>query len=275
MAEITLATPHGALNVHGWRKDTMQAAAELGSRLVQARETHGEFIEFEGGGCYLKAGPLNAGSAWRHGLAAHLLRRKAPRVREYNNLSWLIERHFQAVLPFAAGVFTRKGLPHYQYLLTRRVEDGRQLDEFWLGSSPRERRGVIEELARELARMHALGFLHHDLYVRNLLVRPLGCERRVVFLDAWAGGPPTQLRRPGYDLGALFLEGLDLFGEEEQRELLATYFQQRGAQGRPARIERTLRAAVRARTRLRRQLEREPRRRRGRALPSELWSPRL
>ena len=271
MAEIDLSTPHGRLNVHGWRKDTMQAAADLAQTLVVSADTHGEFVDFDETQAYLKASALRGRAARRHGVAQLLLRRHVPRVREYNNLSWLIERHFQAALPLAAGVFFEGRWPHYQFLLTQRVADARPLDEYWLAADAADRIGVMEELGRELARMHALGFLHHDLYPRNLLVRPRDQARRIVFLDAWAGGPPTQLRRPSYDLGALFLEGADIFEPEAQAELLEVYFSQRSAQGRPVERKKMLRAASRERARLRMQLIREPHRRRGRAVPSEAW----
>ncbi|MFT4539776.1 MAG: tRNA A-37 threonylcarbamoyl transferase component Bud32 [Planctomycetota bacterium] len=272
MAEITQETAYGVLNVHGWRKDTMQAAADLGVELMATAQPRAEFVEFEGCRSYLKGGPLREKTALRFALARRVLRRKVPRIREYNNLSWLIERHFQAVLPFAAGVFVEGGLPRFQYLLTQAVEDGVRLDDHLLQCHATDRMPVLRELAREMARMHSLGFLHHDLYPRNLLVRPEGRDRRIVFLDAWAGGPPTQLRRPAYDLGALFLEGADLFKVEEQREFFAIYFEQRQAQGRPAKVERTLAAVARQRERLRQQLVRDPSRRRGRALPSASWS---
>jgi len=275
MVEMIFHTADGTLRLQGWREDTMRRAAELGTQIVREARRLGEFIQFEDAPAYVKASPFRGVARVRHALRRTLLARKVPRINEYFNLSWLIERHFQAALPLAAGVFLRRGIPYYQFIITREVPESETLLEFLDGSSAAERAPVLDEIAREVARMHALGFLHHDLYPRNLLVCGPDRPRRVVFLDAWAGGPPTNLRGPGYDLACFFLDGADLITREEQAEFLRTYFDQRAVQGRPADPGRLLTKVAAARRTLHKQLVRDPARLRGRALPSREWSGKL
>jgi aminoglycoside/choline kinase family phosphotransferase len=119
--------------------------------------------------------------------------------------------------------------------------------------------------------MLALRFVHHDLYPRNLLVAPADAPRRVVFLDAWAGGPAPQWRGPAYDLACFFLEGAELLTRGEQESFLDAYFAERAAQDRPVTRHALLHVARCDRAALRRQLERDPARLRGAPLPRADW----
>jgi tRNA A-37 threonylcarbamoyl transferase component Bud32 len=173
---------------------------------------------------------------------------RLPCVREHENLRWLRARLFQAPEPLAAGACWRGGMPTFQFLLTRAVPDARTLDAFLAASAAAERALVLDELAREVARMHALGFIHHDLFPRNILVTDAG-PSRVWFLDCWAGGPGHLARGPAYDLACLTL-GAEPFAADEVERLFAAYLDERRAQDRPADVLELGAATERARAAL-------------------------
>jgi len=273
MAELSFQTAHGKLCVQGWQKDTMRRAAELGQSLVQTADSTGEFMDFEGSRVYVKGSHLAGKVRTRHALRRLFSRRRAPRMQEYFNLCWLTERHFRVALPLAAGEFVRTGSAHYHFLITRAEPEAVTLEEFCDAASPEARRDVLNELAREVARMHSLHFLHHDLYPRNLLVGASELARRIVFLDAWAGGPPPNRRPFAYDLACLLLDADSYLEREEQREFLETYIEQRRVQDRPVDAVGFLARIGREREVLFAQLQRDPGRLRGRALPTADWDP--
>ena len=235
----------------------------LGRPLAQA-------MVFAGHDAWVKGGALRGSSSLRHALRAVLLRQPTPREREFENLGWLRERLFEALEPLAAGSSWSAGRPRFQVLVTAREARGAPLEECWGHLPPAERAELLVELAREVARLHALHFVHRDLFPRNLLLLPAGAPRRLVLLDAWAGGEGPGRRGPSYDLACLFLEA-ELFTAAERALLLATYRDERAAQGRPLRPGFARRVA-RARAALVERLRREPGRQRGRGLPGP-WSP--
>lgn len=272
MAEKRYSIPQGRLHIHGWRGDLMDAAAQLGTELIRTGARPRHEVDFEGARVFLKGAPLASGPATRHGLRRLVLRAHAPRISEYNNLWWLHNRLFETPVALAAGVLVRAGRPRYQFLLTV-VEAAQPFEDVFPQETPSAQRAVMVELGREVARFHALHFVHRDLYPRNLLLRPAGSMRRVVFLDTWAGGPTPGRRGPAYDLACLFLEGARDFQAEHQAAFLESYFDERRRQAQPAAPQQLLRRAQSARNRLWRQLDREPGRRRGRDLPPATWDP--
>jgi len=270
VAETRIATSDGEVRLWTHSSAALEPASVLAETLVQAGERRGEALDFDGERAYLKGGPLMGKASLRHGLRAVLLRRSPPRLREAANLRWLASHDFQAPTPLVAGLLSRRGLPRYQFLLTRWVDGARTLERVLDEDTPKERRPVVQELAREVARMHASGFVHRDLFPRNLLALGPESTRRVFFLDSWAGGPGTGLRGPAYDLACLFLEA-DRFEPEEQRAMLETYCAARTAAGQPA-PGRLLTRVARNRRGLLRRLAGEPARLRGRPMPGP-WTP--
>lgn len=270
MAELRRGTPDGHWQVYGWRQSEMELAWRLGARLAKEGARFGEFTDFGEERAYWKGGPLATRPAIRHAIRARLLRVPPPRLAEYFQLSWMTERHFRCALPLAGAVLWRGGLPRYQFLATRAVPGARSMDSF-LREPSDDRAAVLEELARETARLHALRFVHRDLYPRNLLVAPEEAGRRVVFLDAWRGGERVQTRGAAHDLGCFFLSAADTLSRDEQRRFWADYVDERAAQGRPVRAG-LARRVERARSRERAKLARDPARLRGRAMPSAGWT---
>lgn len=234
-------------------------------------------LDLGGRRAWLKASRLAGKAAWRYGLRHALLRRAPPRVREARNLAWLRERLFRAPEPLAAGFVARGARLRYQFLLEVFLDDVIPLDIALDRGDPAERRALLDELAREVARLHALRFVHRDLYLRNLLVRPPhvgeGDPRRLFFVDVWRGGPREFLRDEAYDLGCLMLEGAGLLTPDEEARLWRLYFDERVAQGRPADPPALLAAAARERAAQLERVHREPHRWRRAESPSPDWHP--
>ena len=266
MARLELSTPRGRLVVFGWQTDVMQKAAELALADLERAGSGMEQIEFAGRAVWFKRSGFR-GKAQARWALKRACGAKLPRVAEYYNHSWLTERLFETPLPLAAGELLSRGLPIREFLISAHVPDAITLEEFLGQRAAGDRECVLDELARETARMHALGFVHHDLYSRNILVRRTGNPRRLVFLDAWAGGPPPQWRGAAYDMACLFLHAdTEWIGAEVSR-FVARYALERAAQSRPVDPQRLMTSARRARNRLIARLQKRPAERRGRALP--------
>jgi len=212
---------------------------------------HARFVDFAGGRAYFKLSALAGKSRVRHALKRALLRAPLPRLAEFANLSWLRDHGFAAPEPLAAGALWQRGLPSFQFLLTREVAGARTLGTF-LTETPAgsERAAVLEELASTVARMHAARFLHHDLFARNILVAGTSPANRIWLLDCWAGGPPPQARGPAYDLACLTLA----LSTEEQARTLETYTGARRAQDPGFDLDRFSRSVARDRDALARKL---------------------
>jgi len=245
----------------------MRAAVELACADALRGGRGIERLRFAGTEAWFKREVLFGKSRVRWGLKALVLRAQLPRVAEYHHLHWLAQRLFQTPSPLAAGVFARCGFPERQFLITEHVADSVPFD-IWLAGAPSgERLTVIDEVARETARMHALGFVHHDLFTRNLLVVPQDQARRVFFLDTWAGGPPPQMRGAAYDVACFLLESGTQFQRSDADRFVDVYVEERAAQGRPVRRDEFVARAARERGRLIDRLESRPAERRGRDVP--------
>ncbi|MEQ1893156.1 MAG: lipopolysaccharide kinase InaA family protein [Planctomycetota bacterium] len=238
----------GAWSLSGRRELFSALAGELESHAARATKWRAR-LTLGDEDVFLKGSPLLGRAALRHALARALLGREEPRRAEFANLRWLRAHGFRAPEPCLAGVRRGGGIARYQFLVTGWVPAPR-LDQFLAQAGPPERAAALRALGASLARLHALGFVHRDLFARNLLVEP-GPE--LVYLDAWRGGPARGLRGPLHDLACLMLDGAQLFTAAEQRLLFGTYRAQS-----PRRLAPDLlRAVARARARL---LPRERRR---------------
>jgi hypothetical protein len=211
----------GAWSLRGRRELFAELGTEL-ERHAAARTKWRARLTVGGEDVYLKGSPLVGRAALRHALRRTLLCCAEPRLAEFANLRWLAEHGFRAPPPHLAGVRRVGGLARYQFLVTGWIEAPR-LDEFCARASEPARTALAVELGRSLARLHALGFVHRDLFARNLLVETGSTGLSIVFLDAWRGGPGRGLRGPIHDLACLMLDGARLFSAGEQRLLLGTY----------------------------------------------------
>jgi len=183
---------------------------------------------------YLKYGPLQLRPALRHASRALVPGIEIPRLQEFANLAWLRSHGFGAPRPLVAGVLRRLGLPRFQFLATQAIPTARTLAEALARDARAERTVSLELLAREVARLHELGFVHRDLFARNVLVTDesrartgAGAALRLHFLDAWRGGPQRGLRGPAYDLACILSDGEWLFSPEERRRFERCYASER------------------------------------------------
>ena len=238
------------------------------------REKEKGLFELAGRRAHFKMGPLATWPSVRHAARQMWPGLDIPCLQEFENLSWLRRNGFHAPLPLAAGCYRNgMGLPTYQFLYTERVEEAPTLRELCEGGDDPRRKPALVELGLELARLHQLGFVHRDLFPRNLLVAGDAPVPRIFFLDTRRGGPLPGLRGPAYDLACLFLFGAELFSDEEARAFFESYFTERARLGAKLRRDRILHATERQRERLRRGFLK--RRRPGNPLgePAEEWTP--
>lgn len=209
-------------------------------------------LALEGRALFEKHSPLAGRARARHALRRWLLGRPAPRLCEFENLVWLRAHGFAAPRPVLAGALVRRGAARFQFLVTEEVPRARTLREACLERDDAGRETLARALGAEVGRLHAAGFVHRDLFPRNVLVVP--GDERPLFVDAWRGGARRGLRGPAYDLGALALYALVLFGPRAERALFAAYFEtldrppgRAGARARSAEAHALLRRAARAR----------------------------
>lgn len=200
---------------------------------------------------YLKASALRPWPALRHA-ARRALGLGLPRWNELANLAWLRASGFLAPRPLVAGVWFRRGLPRYQFLLSEWLAAPTLAEVLAPGrASSTGRAAWLVALARDLARLHARGFVHRDPFARNLLALADPAGARCAFLDAWRGGTGPGWRGPDHDLGCFLLDGAGLLAPEEQARFLLTYREESERAGRrlsprwPRRVERARRRVLR------------------------------
>lgn len=199
-----------------------------------------------------------------------------PRTRELLNLEWLRARLFRCPRPLAAAVLLRGGLVRYQVLALAPLDPHTSLEQALEGAAHADRQRWLDELAREVARMHALHFVHRDLFLRNVAVElaPVptrGDPRRLLLLDAWRSGAALPRRGFEYDLACALLDGAALLERDEQRGFLARYAEERAAQDRPLDWAHALPVIDARRRELARRVAGDPRRQRGRVPPPLEW----
>ncbi|MBZ0135785.1 MAG: hypothetical protein K8I27_05390 [Planctomycetes bacterium] len=108
----------------------------------------------------------------------------------------------------ALGLFSAKGKPGANYLVLERIAGAVDFETYL--DRERERllgdvkllRVLIREFASFIAVLHRGGLIHHDLHLRNILVRPPRAGRAPEFFvidladeDLQAGEPPEHMRR--------------------------------------------------------------------------------
>jgi tRNA A-37 threonylcarbamoyl transferase component Bud32 len=210
---------------------------------------------------WFKGSHLSGRARARHALRSGLLLRPMPRVREAHNLNWLARHGFRAPRALCAGSIERGRAPLYQFLFSEYVPAAQPLDRALEGADSSLSISLLEELGRELAHLHASGFVHRDLYARNLLVTPGQPSprgvRRLVFIDAWRGGARS-LRGPDYDLACLVLEGAVCWGAGLTRAFFRAYFTTLERLSRPVDEKRLLAQAARRRRALLERVRRQP-----------------
>lgn len=145
------------------------------------------------------------------------------------------------------------------FVLVREASDAVELRALLAEGTlaPRDRRRLARSLGRLLARVHAAGFDHPDLYAKHVLVRR--ADLAVTFLD-WQRTRRRQRvpwRIRARDLAALDATlGDDLASTRQRLLCLAAYLAQAAADGGPCPSLRHLAAAISRRSRRRRRSRR-------------------
>lgn len=136
---------------------------------------------------------------WRHrfrGMLRGTLFRRSRARSEYRALRLMRQLGIQAVRPVAFGERRILFFVRSCFLITESVPDAMPLSAFiqkfgeQRGSlrSIQIRREILVSLARQVRHMHDAGFVHRDLFWRNVLIRCLPGDRfEFYFLDASVG----------------------------------------------------------------------------------------
>lgn len=246
MKPVRITTADGTLVGH---EEWPGLVAEL-AHVVLAAQREGRVLgglrEIAQRSLWLKGDHLPGSARWRYSLR-RLAGQPVPREREARNLQWLRERLFRAPRPLAACALVRRGMVRYQLLALAPLPEHRTFPDALAAASPLQRVRWIDELAREVARLHALHFVHRDLFLRNVVVgRDLAStdERELCFLDAWHAPYGRPRRGVAYDLGCLFLDAVALFTADELGRWIGVYARERAAQGSPIEVSTLLSRAA-------------------------------
>ena len=153
----------------------------------------------------------------------------APELMEFKNLAFLREKGVNAVRPVAA-VAVKKGLRLVAHaLMTEHVPGAVDLEKrlATAGDPVRDdratRRRVAELLGRMVHRMHNEGFVHRDLFARNVLVRVDEDGPAVWFCDCRRGGPPSMRWKALDDLATLDMDLRGHMARTDRLRVLRAY----------------------------------------------------
>jgi len=157
---------------------------------------------------------------------------------------WKTIRHAQARgIPTAVpvGLYSARGKPGGNYLVLERVSGAAEFEAYLERERERLRydvkllRGLVRGFAEFIAGLHKGGLLHHDLHLRNILVRPPRAGKSAEFFvidladeDLQPGTPSESLRRQ--NLAYLSLCFLDA-PAVARRRFLREYRSRMGDQG--------------------------------------------
>ncbi|MEI6085486.1 MAG: lipopolysaccharide kinase InaA family protein [Verrucomicrobiota bacterium] len=151
-------------------------ALATGTVVKRGQTTEVRRVEICGRTVFIKKYWSNSfGQLWSGALRGTFFGKSKAR-REYENLHRLREWGFDAPAPVAYGEERRAGWMVRSCLISEAIPNAVSLDEY---------RQLPYELADIVRRLHARGFVHHDLYWRNIILS----GNRFFLLDAHKGGP--------------------------------------------------------------------------------------
>ncbi len=151
-----------------------------------------------------------------------------PHLAEYRNLCWLRAHGLPAPRPAAAGYERRWGLIVSHFLLTERIDGARDL--FGLLREDALDAELLVPLCSKLGgvigSMHEQGFVHRDLFLRNILLDTENPEALQVWLIDCRKGSHGWLkwRGPTYDLGCFEKWAATLLPAEARLAFFRAYF---------------------------------------------------
>ena len=162
---------------------------------------------------------------------------KPSRARsEFRALASMRQLGINAVRPIAFGERRILRFVRSCFLITESVPDAMSLVAFIKtfgehSASPHARRArmeILTSLARQVRHMHEMGFVHRDLFWRNVLIRPTPGDRfEFYFLDASVGKRIRMAHRRQesivHDIAALGVLAPDFCSKSDQLRFLLEY----------------------------------------------------
>lgn len=143
---------------------------------------------------------------------------------EWANLEAFASRGLLAPIPVALGVSDDPATPWASFLVTAALDGFTPLDELIAGLTGEARSLALETIAVEVARMHARGLTHPDLYARHVYLDVT--RTRCAFLDVQRTRAHRRLtlHQRARDLAALEVSlAWDLVSCPERTRFLARY----------------------------------------------------
>ena len=199
---------------------------------------------------YVKSSsPISLGRRLRNAFRSTGPWRKAPRIREFQNLLKLRERGIPAVIPLIAAENRHFGFLERQLLITERVVKSASLFDLAIQEKLGQDQllSINRKLGNLVGRMHNIGFCHRDLFLRNILVGLNGAKLSFHLIDCHGG---HWFRMPGrafaYDLGCYEKWAATLFDVNTRSHFFAGYLEARPG----VNLEKLLRLTNRARQRI-------------------------
>ncbi|HKQ48659.1 MAG TPA: lipopolysaccharide kinase InaA family protein [Phycisphaerae bacterium] len=155
---------------------------------------------------------------------------------EYRVLSLMRRLGIQAVRPIAFGERRVLHFCRSCFLITEAVPGAMSLVAFirTFSRHPRSARArhvkleILTSLAQQVRHMHEAGFVHRDLFWRNVLIRPMPDERfEFYFLDASVGRririPQRRQDSIVHDIAAMGVLGPEFCSKADQLRFLLVY----------------------------------------------------
>jgi hypothetical protein len=225
--------------LHAWGLDSFSALYTLrgGVPVAESRTSSVARFSFRHGDASLvlylkKYWFTEPGQLWKSMLRGTFFRRSKVK-REYCFLHQLQVSGVAAAIPVAYGEQRAARWLRRSFLITEEIPEPLPLDQFITRTLPglpepdrrRAHRALIKHLAAWLRGFHDKGFVHHDLYWRNLVLSR-GCWDRVTVIDAPKGRrwwPGEQMRCRAQDLATLDAPAPLYFRRTERLRFLLCY----------------------------------------------------
>lgn len=175
--------------------------------------------------------------------------RRAPRIREFQNLLRLKQKGIPAVRPLLAAERRVFGFLERQLLITERIADSSSLFDLAVKETLDKEQlfSINRRLGNLVGRMHNAGFCHRDLFMRNILVAVNGAEPSVHFIDCHQGRwQQIPGRAFSYDLGCFEKWAATLFDKNTRAHFFAGYLEVRPGEN----LSKLLRLTNQARQRI-------------------------
>lgn len=208
----------------GWHPSNM---AEILERLEITTPAYNDFKTLEGFEVYVKLGPpVSVRRRIKHALRWAAPWRRSQRMREYLNLQRLRANAIPAPRPLIVAVERSAGFVSRQMMALERIPGTADLRTLAEGGAIDAARlpGMLRTLGGLVGGMHAAGFRHRDLFLRNILYEELQPVDRFHFIDCHNGSwSPLRFKGIAYDLACFEKWAGRFFSVEDREQFYAGY----------------------------------------------------